>query len=159
MTDRKPTYPHRVQVTKEDGSQEIVTWEYADNPLVEGTPLSKANLLDDATGNLILPEVEDPTVNQALAALGKKTNALGSVTVSLPASGWQGGEAPYTQTVAVEKMTEEWIPGPPLAVPDGAALRKKYAPGIFLLSSDPFGFESPKKKGLLTQSFLVNRIV
>ncbi len=118
MTDRKPTYPHRVQVTKEDGSQEIVTWEYADNPLVEGTPLSKANLLDDATGNLILPEVEDPTVNQALAALGKKTNALGSVTVSLPASGWQGGEAPYTQTVAVEKMTEEWIPGPPLAVPE-----------------------------------------
>lgn len=118
MTDRKPTYPHRVQVTKEDGSQEIVTWEYADNPLVEGTPLSKANLLDDTTGALILPEVEDPTVNQALAALGKKANALSSVTVSLPASGWQVAQNSYTQQVAAKGITEDWIPGVPIAVPD-----------------------------------------
>lgn len=113
MTDRKPTYPHRVQITREDGSQEIVTWEYADNPLVEGTPLSKANLLDDTTGALLLPEVEDPTVNQAFAVLGKKMKELSSVTVSLPASGWQGAKAPYTQQISVEGMTGEWNAGQP----------------------------------------------
>lgn len=117
MTDRKPTYPHRVAVTREDGSQEMVTWEYADNPVTEGTPLSKANLLDDHTAQAILPGVDDPTVNQALAALHGKGERLRSVTLTLPASGWQGSSAPYTQTVAVEGMTEDWQAGQPAAVP------------------------------------------
>lgn len=125
MTDRKPKYPHRVLVKRENGTQEAVTWEYADQPLAQGTPLCKATLLDDTTARAILPGVSDPTVNQALAALGQKQQAAASVTVTLAAAGW-GSTAPYSQTVSVAGMTAAWRPGAPVAVPagspDGAAL-------------------------------------
>lgn len=43
VVDRVPTYPGRVKITKEsDGTFEYVTWERADEPTVEGTPINKA---------------------------------------------------------------------------------------------------------------------
>ena len=55
---------------------------------------------------------EKPTVDLVLVL----TRA---VQATLPASGWEGEEAPYTQTVAVEGMTESWVMGPPrLLEPD-----------------------------------------
>ena len=42
VVDRVPTYPNRIRITREDGSTEFVTWERADQPTVEGTPINKA---------------------------------------------------------------------------------------------------------------------
>lgn len=42
VVDRVSTYPGRVKITKSDGTSEFVTWERADEPTVEGTPINKA---------------------------------------------------------------------------------------------------------------------
>lgn len=42
VVDRVSTYPGRVKLTKADGTSEYVTWERADQPTVEGTPINKA---------------------------------------------------------------------------------------------------------------------
>lgn len=42
VVDRVPTYPNRIKITKNDGTSEYVTWERADEPVVEGTPINKA---------------------------------------------------------------------------------------------------------------------
>lgn len=42
VVDRVPTYPNRVKITKSNGTSEYVTWERADEPIVEGTPINAA---------------------------------------------------------------------------------------------------------------------
>ena len=54
-------------------------------------------------------------VQTNLNSLDADVGNLKSVTVSLSASGWSGS-APYTQTVNVSGMTEDWVPGIPTAV-------------------------------------------
>ena len=52
MKDRVSAKPGRVKLTPEDGSPAFyATMERADNPVEEGTPLNKANLLTDATAS------------------------------------------------------------------------------------------------------------
>lgn len=52
MQDREPTYPGRVTLTPVYGMANTYDMERADQPLQEGTPLNKANLLKDATAAL-----------------------------------------------------------------------------------------------------------
>ena len=52
----------------------------------------------------------------SLSGLAADVDNLKYVLVSLPASGWSGS-APYTQTVSVSGMTEDWIPGVPTYIP------------------------------------------
>ena len=54
-------------------------------------------------------------VQTSLSGLAADVDNLKYVLVSLPASGWSGS-APYTQTVSVSGMTEDWVPGIPTAV-------------------------------------------
>ena len=42
VVDRVSTYPGRVKITHANGTSEYVTWERADEPTVEGTPINKA---------------------------------------------------------------------------------------------------------------------
>jgi hypothetical protein len=40
--DRVPGSPNRIKITHADGTEEIVTWERADDPLEPGTPINRA---------------------------------------------------------------------------------------------------------------------
>ena len=60
-----------------------------------GTPLTKANLLDDATAEK-LGLSGDPTVSQALAGILQKP-----IQATLTVSGWTAVTGGYTQSVAV----------------------------------------------------------
>lgn len=71
MENRQPTYPGRVKMTPVEGQENIYDMERADEPTVEGTPLNKATLLQDATCALLdLPNTAVPDDAFAKLALG-----------------------------------------------------------------------------------------
>lgn len=100
MTDRQPTQvlangAIRYGIYRADGT--LDHYEYLrreDAPAVEGTPLSKANLLSDATASKLWPgsnKPEDPTVNQAFEKLSTGMHAVGDIDLTsreAPSSAW-----------------------------------------------------------------------
>lgn len=100
MTDRQPTQvlangAIRYGIYRADGT--LDHYEYLrreDAPTVEGTPLSKANILSDATASKLWPgsnKPEDPTVNQAFEKLSKGMHLVGDIELTsreAPSSAW-----------------------------------------------------------------------
>lgn len=73
MKDRVPTYPGRVTLTPVPGQTNTYDMVRADEPTEPGMPLNKANLLSDTTASALgLDPENDPTVNEAFAALPTK---------------------------------------------------------------------------------------
>ncbi len=77
VVDRVPTYPNRVKITKSDGSSELVTWERADAPTVEGTPINKA-LFDSIVADI------GATKNMTLYVSTAGSDVLGDGTSANP---------------------------------------------------------------------------
>ena len=102
MNDRVPTQPNRVKITKTDGTSEYVTWERADLPTQEGTPINKATLFSSANSE----RYDCDLPSEALALLGTEW------TVSVPASGWSTTTTNgwYTNQVTVSGMKAVYNP-------------------------------------------------
>lgn len=78
VVDRVPTYPGRVKITKENGGQvEYVTWERADEPTEEGTPINKV-LFDSIQADLGLSE------NVTIYVSGSGSDTLGDGSEANP---------------------------------------------------------------------------
>lgn len=89
MKDRVPLYPGRVRLTPVSGQENTYDMVRADEPTQEGTPLSKATFLKDATAALFgLDATAVP--DDALAVLSRFHNGLGNEYV------W-------------EKSKQEWV--------------------------------------------------
>lgn len=77
MTDRQPGAPgqYKAVITAEElgkmenGEQFAITMVRDDQPIVEGTPYSKAAVLPDDLASAICPDVVDPTPADALSGL------------------------------------------------------------------------------------------
>lgn len=79
VVDRVPTYPNRIKITREDGSTEFVTWERADEPLVEGTPINKA-LFDSIAADM----GAGLSTNKTVYVSGAGSDALGDGSATNP---------------------------------------------------------------------------
>ena len=85
MQDRVPTYPGRVKLIPVLGQENTYEMVRADEPTQEGTPLNKANLLQDSVAKMYgLSELAVP--NDVFDFLGKynlhwwKTSAISRLT-------------------------------------------------------------------------------
>lgn len=91
MKDRKPTYPGRVKLIPVPGEESVFDMIRADEPEQDGTPLNKATLLTDEAATNVWPDEEykpeDPTVNDALSFLGKRTMLTDEVAAKYGLSG------------------------------------------------------------------------
>ena len=79
VVDRVPTYPNRIKITRDDGSTELVTWERADEPVVEGTPINKA-LFDSIKADI----GAGLTANKTIYVSGAGSDVLGDGSSTNP---------------------------------------------------------------------------
>lgn len=97
MKDRVPTYAGRVRLTPVANQDNIYDLVRADEPIQEGTPLNKANLLTDETAQA-MGLTSDATPNDAFSQLTSKTREI-----TLAVAGW--GASTVAQTVSVSGVT------------------------------------------------------
>ena len=82
VVDRVSTYPGRVKLTKANGTSEYVTWERADQPTVEGTPINKA-LFDSIAADMGLSSAVTVYVSKSGSdTLGNGTSANPYLTIT-----------------------------------------------------------------------------
>lgn len=77
VVDRVPTYPNRIKLIKSNGTSEFVTWERADEPIVEGTPINK-ELFDSIANDIGL------IVDKTVYVSGSGSDSLGEGTSANP---------------------------------------------------------------------------
>lgn len=115
MKDRVPTYPGRMKLT--DVNTGVVTYvdmELADQPIEDGTPLNKANLLTDATATALgLDPLDDPSPDDAFDQIANEKQDNGvQYTATLPSAGWTLSSGYYTQTVTVSGLLASYATDP-----------------------------------------------
>lgn len=90
-----------------------------------------------SNGAEMAKNVIDPMLNNEVYLKGEVERQEHVTQVTLPAAGWMGSAAPYTQTVTVNGVTEEMEPILVSALPDGATLeeQKAYSKAFGLVSS------------------------
>lgn len=94
MLDRQTTNPGHVKLTLDDGTVFSGFLRRDDGPIVEGTPLNKANLFDDLASERYAAE----TPNEAFNLIGRE------IVVTVPADGWYQEDGWYKNQVAVPEM-------------------------------------------------------
>ena len=107
--DRVPTLPGRVKLTKEDGTEEYVTWERADEPTETGTPINKAlfdSIKQDLENRSLVTHKHTAADVGALSATGTatKANTIASGAIYYGNCGSWSGEiaaSGYTSTLTV----------------------------------------------------------
>ena len=67
MQDRVSLYPGRVKLEPVAGQANLYDLTRADQPTQEGTPLSKATLLQDSTETALFGSAADRTVDEAFS--------------------------------------------------------------------------------------------
>lgn len=103
FVDRKSTYPGRYKATKGDGTSEYLTLERADEPTVEGTPLTAA-VLNGAFENVrneIMSEI--PEMPSSGASSSSAYNYLDNSNFQIAQAGYGGTHG--TQSYAADR----WI--------------------------------------------------
>lgn len=112
MRDRIPKYPGRVVLTPVEGVSNTYDLSRADEPLEEGTPLSKSTLLSDSVASLagLTPESAVPNdvfnyLLQELASLRGRVEGLevlnGNKTITKLGTYIEGGVGTYKYFIGV----------------------------------------------------------
>lgn len=76
MKDRQPKYPGRVKLIPVPGQPNVYDMVRADEPIVAGMAINKANLLTDATAQKLKLTQSDPTPNDAFNAIGSELTSI-----------------------------------------------------------------------------------